>query len=414
MINYPKVLLFGHTFTDTTGIGITLTNLFADWPQQKIAVMANNIDVNLCEKIRPSALYIGQQKIKVKVDYQKKNKITLSTKLKQVIKYHYRKAGIRELTYKPSISEEDLRLAQVFNPDIIFCCLGSLNSIRLCEYLMDRMPNAKLVLYIVDDWVNTKINSRYFTVYWKRKYDREFRKLLNRASGCLSICQHMSDVYKEKYNREFFPFHNPVDIEEWSSLKIERKYSENISSILYVGKINEDTRQCLLDMGKVIENLNEEGYRFIFDVYSPDYGSNQYIFNDLKYSNVFPAVSHIDIPRISKAYSALFLTLGFSKQSREYVRLSMPTKLSEYLASGVSIILYCPPEIALAKYLVDQDCVIACTENDLATLQEKVLLLRDSHHIARLVSKSRKLAEDHDIEIVRERFRKTMYNFISM
>lgn len=411
--NYPKVLLFGHSFNDRTGMGITLTNLFADWPKVQIAVMANHIDVNLCERIRPCTIYIGRNVSKEKEFNQNINKKTLTAKIKQIIRHQYHKAGVRELIYKPSISKESLRLAQSFNPDIIFCCLGSLNSISLCAYFIDRMPNAKLVLYIVDDWANTKFNSRYFASYWRRRYNRGFRNLLNRASGYLSICQYMSDAYMEQYGKKFYPFHNPVNIKEWNALSIEPKYPDNIVSILYAGKINDDTRPCLSDLSKVVEELNNEGFNFILDAYTPDYSSNSNIFDGLSCCNVFPSIPHADIPRITKSYSALFLSLGFSKQSREYVRLSMPTKLSEYLASGIPIILYCPPEIALAKYLTNKECAIVCTENKLDILKEKVSLLNDSRYCAKIVLKSLKLAEDHKITIVRERFRKTMYSFIT-
>lgn len=411
-LNYNKVLLFGHSFSDTTGMGITLTNLFTDWPKEQIAVMANHIDVNLCERIRPCALYIGQNESGVKANYQYIDKQNFTAKIKYIIRHQYHKAGVSELTYSPSISEERLRLAQTFNPDIVFCCLGSLNSMILCEYFMDRMPNAKLVLYIVDDWVNTKINTRYFSAYWKRMYDRAYRKLLNRASGCLSICQYMSDAYMEQYGKKFYPFHNPVDLKEWTTLEVKPKYPGNIISILYVGKINDDTRPCLIDMSRVVESLEREGYKFVFDVYTPDYSSNSYIFKGLTHCNIFPPIAHADIPRITKSYSALFLTLGFSKQSREYVRLSMPTKLSEYLASGIPTILYCPPEIALAKYLTINDCAIVCTENKLDILKKKMIQLNDSRYYVDVVSKSLKLAEDHDITVVRERFKKTMCSFI--
>lgn len=411
---YPKVLLFGHSFTDTTGLGITLTNLFANWPREQIAIMANHIDVNLCERIRPCALYIGHSKFSSKGSYQGKNNKTILTIIKQIIRHQYHKTGINELMYKPSILEESLQLAQEYNPDIVFCCLGSLNSMRLCAYFMDKMPKAILVLYIVDDWVNTKINCRYFSFYWRRRYDNEFRKLLNRASGCMSICQYMSDAYLEKYGKKFYPFHNPVDLQKWNAMKVDSKYPDNVISILYIGKINDDTRHCIVDMSKVVENINKEGYNIVFDVYSPDYYSNNDIFYGSSFCNIFAPIAHADIPIITKSYSALFLPLGFNKHTREYVRLSMPTKLSEYLASGLPIILYCPAEIALAKYLSSKECAIVCTENNLDELKEKVSKLNDCSFYADLVSKSLKLAEFHDVTLVRKSFRNIMYNFIPL
>ena len=39
-IAFPKVLIFGQTFNDFSGGGITLTNLFEDWPVEDLAVIS--------------------------------------------------------------------------------------------------------------------------------------------------------------------------------------------------------------------------------------------------------------------------------------------------------------------------------------------------------------------------------------
>ena len=62
MKQYPRVLLFGHCFNNYTGMGITLTNLFADWPKNNIAVWADGVEPELCNIIRPCRVYIGRYK----------------------------------------------------------------------------------------------------------------------------------------------------------------------------------------------------------------------------------------------------------------------------------------------------------------------------------------------------------------
>lgn len=407
---YPKVLLFGHTFNNYTGMGITLTNLFADWPKDNIAVWADGVEPVLCETIRPCAKYIGR--IKATSDSSEViKKLTLKGKLRNILRNLYYKTGLPELIADTSISSFQLAEAISFNPEIIFCALGSDIAMKRCENLMDNFPNASLVLYIVDDWVNTKINTRFFPSFWRHKYDRDFRHIMDRASGLLSICLYMTEEYKRMYNKIYYPFHNPVDLAEWQKLKVQAKYSEDKISILYIGKINDDTTPCLLDMCEVIKNLNTNGTSFIFDIYSPDYKTKAYLFEDKKDIHAFPQIAHEEIPKVMKSYSSLFLPLGFSKQSRTYVRLSMPTKLTEYLASGKPIILYCPKEIALAKYLQNKDCVIMCTKEGVDLLKNAVVKLRDKNVYNHLVDNSLKLATQHDVHLVRERFRETLCRF---
>ena len=66
---FPKVLMLEHSFNNTTGMGITLTNLFYDWPKSRIGVMSDDINVEIINSIRPCSSYIGISKY---IDYSAK------------------------------------------------------------------------------------------------------------------------------------------------------------------------------------------------------------------------------------------------------------------------------------------------------------------------------------------------------
>lgn len=408
---YPKVLVLGHQFDDRTGLGITLANLFANWPKERLSIMAPLIDVEKCEKARPCIKYIGRRQEARKQETKPGLRGTIRAKIRSL--YYY--LGINERNYSFPYKEDEVIEAQRFQPDIVFTCLGSLNSMKNCLTIMQQMPSSKLVLYIVDDWVNTKENNRLFSGLWRKENDKHFRLLLDKADGLLSICPYMSEIYKEKYNKKFLPFHNPVDNNYWNSLPLRRKYGPGEKGVLYVGKINVDTKQCLIDVASVIESLNHRtassGYKYYMDVYTPDFGANKEMFKKNSSSNVKPPVSHDEIPRLMKSYDALLLTLGFSKRSREYVRLSMPTKVSEYMASGIPTILYCPEEIALARYLEPKGCTISCFQRDQNKLASAISVLDNDSYCQKIVTEALETAKRHDIQIVRQGFEKALMNF---
>lgn len=408
---YPKILLLDHQFDNRTGLGITLANLFANWPQDKLAIMARMIDVNKCENSRPCKYYFGQHHTPSETFVRKGFK----WRLRELIKKCYYYLGLNEIRHKFSYRKEDIEKAQSYNPDIIFCCLGTLNSMVDCEQVLSYFPKSRLVLYIVDDWVNTKENNRLFSKFWRKENDRHFRLLLNKAAGLLSICPYMSDVYKERYGKTFLPFHNPVDYDYWKDLPLKRKYGVGEKAVLYVGKINADTKQCLIDVATVIDSLNkrtEKKYKYILDVYTPDYLANQELFMANSSSHVMPAVPHDEIPLLMKGYDALLLTLGFSKQSKEYVRLSMPTKVSEYLASGIPTLLYCPEDIALARYLVPQNCTINCLERNISNLAGSLSMLENDDYCTKMVVGAMKIAKCHDANKVRDEFANSLRGFL--
>ena len=394
MTSFAKVLLFGHQFDNRTGLGITLANLFANWPKDRIAVFANGIDVQQCELSRPCCEYIGQTTRKTL------SAAAYNNKLRNMAKAIYIKSGLQDLRHKWNYKEEHVRRAIAFDPDILFCCLGSYGSMLDCEKMLERLPHAKLVLYIVDDWVNKKSRN-----------DRLFKRLLDKSAGLLSICPYMSESYLKQYGKTFYPFHNPVDVAHWQGLHPEKKYGEDTTSIIYTGKINADTKGCLLDMCKAVQKLNAAGGKFVFDVYTPNYAYNAELLKDYESCHILPPIPHDEVASVMKSYSALFLTLGFSKASRTYVRLSMPTKLSEYLAAGVPTLLYCPREIALARYLESQDCAICCFEKGTDELVAHMQKLNDEKFCEQLVTKASQVALKHDVKTVRAEFEQRMNGF---
>lgn len=408
-MRYPKVLLLGEPFNDYTGMGITLLNLFKDWPKENITIASYNLDVNLCEKLRPCAQYVvfGNINNRTSTHTPSKQSKGIKTILRDCIKYIYDKTGLADFRRIP-ITKSLLDCIESFQPDIIFSALGTLNRIRFCEEVMTYAPNSKLALYIVDDWPNTRFNGRLFKWFWRKKYDTAYRQIITRADTCLSICQYMSDSYKSQYGVVFHPFHNPVDIVKWDSIERKRKYKDNVFSVLYVGKINQDTQKTLQDLCKVVSSLNQKGENIVFDIYSPN---TKHKINLTKYNgcNIKGQIPNEQIPMLMKGYDALFLTLGFSNTSRQYVRLSMPTKLTEYLVSGVPILLYCPEEIALSKYVSEHNAAVVCNKPDKKLLQSVLLnLIHNNDYNKDVVRCARELSQQHDIKVVRERFRNVL------
>lgn len=408
---YPKVLLWGHTFDNYSGMGITLTNIFYNWPTERIAVSANGVNKTLCEEIRPCATYIPWSNGASISKRDKKR--TKSDAVKDILRPIVKMFDFREILRKPNISNRVVEEIKQYSPDVIFCSLGSLASMKLLLELNRLLPNIPIVLYIVDDWPNTRYLDKRFRFVWKRQYKKYFSKVLNIAQGYYSICKYMSDAYLEQYGKKFYPVHNPVDVEYWNSIETEAKY--DVPSILYVGKINRETADNIHDMCRVVECLNKQGIKVVFDVYSPDYASKGHKFSKYKNSHILPAVDHDQIPLLTKQYKYLFLTLGFSKVSRKYARLSMPTKLSEYMASGCPTILYSPKDIALSKYVAEHNAALTCFERDVDALYDKLLLLITDGHISEMVKENAcKLAKQHDIYSVRTDFENSLIDTLKV
>ena len=401
--DFCKVLVLGEPFNDYTGMGVTLTNLFKEWPTEKMAVASNNLNIKLCEKIRPCSQYVITGKSSPAPVHR--NKIVKF--LRHELGKFYMRFGHSDLARIP-VSEDLKRCIDIFNPDIVFSTLGSLDRMNYLQDVMAYARDSKYVIYITDDWCNTRYNGRFFRKAWKKAYDDKLKEVLEKSALNLSICPYMSAAYKSQFGADFIPFHNPVDTRVWNSVPAIKKYGSDLKSIVYVGKINKDTKPCLKSMSRVVERMNSQGKKVIFDIYSPDQKDADE-FSGFRHTTVNQSIPNAEIPGLLKSYDCLLLPLGFSKSSREYTRLSMPTKLTEYMASGVPMIVNCPEEIALSKYATDSEFAFVCNSQSEDALYNTVLrALTDMASMVRVVRIALKEAEFHDVHTVREQFRKVM------
>lgn len=405
---YPKILIVGHYFNDKSGSGVTLTNLFKDWPQENIAIAANNIDIDYCIKFRPCTTYFDFNLKREKFDNNSisKNRRNsfVPSKIRNFLKENF---GFLDITPDRRLSDNFLKFIDHYNPEIIYTALGSLREIKFINKLMG-YRSIPLAIHIWDDWPNSLFNNRYFQFYWEYIYNKEFLKTLNISKVRMSICKSMSDEYKVIYNKTFIPFHNPVDCSVWENVPRIEKFSNE--SIIYIGKINNNTIAPIIDLCQAIGQLNKKGKTIIFDIYTPDYSQdNSKKIN--KYSNchIYNSVSHNEIPQLLRSYSFVFLTLGFGKNDIKYTRLSMPTKLTEYLVSKTPILLYCPKEIALYEYSKIGRWAYWC-DRGVVNLCDAINCLISDKNIQEFISNNAyaTVMEFHTTEIVREKFRQTI------
>lgn len=405
---YPKVLIIGASFDDCTGAGVTLTNLFKDWPSDKLAVA----DYRVCEDgrllCRPcSATYSFKQSITAyaapKAEKQGCSKRSL---LRQSVSSWYRLLGIGDIRSPMSCNESFLNFFDNFNPDIVFTPLGSIASMHFFRELMQKRQ-FKPVIHIWDDFL-PRLNNRLFPAVWKAYADYLFKNILSRADMlCLSIGDKMTKEYARRYGREFFPFHNPVDIDEWDS--VPQTDTRNFT-VSYFGKINANTEESLLDLCKAVDILNQQGYCVGFAMHSgkinPHFSEKVSAF---RHSHVCEKIGREGIIHAFKSSSILFYPVSFDSQSIEYQKLSIHTKMTEYIASGVPILLYAPKNIAVSEYLEKYNAAEICNQgvnNLVAAIQN---MMNNASNMHSKVNNAYLLAKnEHNAPVVRERFLQTI------
>lgn len=92
---------------------------------------------------------------------------------------------------------------------------------------------------------------------------------------------------------------------------------------------------------------------------------------------VLPFAEEAALARDMEQADVLYLPLPFGERHREFVRLSLSTKLVSYLASGLPIVYHGPAEAAAARLLATHDAGVLATSLDPQLIARALLEARE-------------------------------------
>lgn len=397
-MSFPRVIIIGETFRSNGGGGITMMNLFKDWPSDNLAVIteltAESSPTFHCQKyyqigyhekkIIFPLLWIKKRILsgEVMVGNNRKDQPWAGKGLsgpRSLLKLLYYKTikilGINHLTYKMQLSEKLLHWVKNFSPDIIYHQPFNFSDMQLA-YQLKRAINIPMVIHVMDDIVSFANKPNLLYYYWQKKIHGLFRMLIDSASVCLSISDYMSVEYYNRYNKNFIAFRNPVELDEWMPhMKKQWELSTPIR-IVYTGRLAVPNLNSLLLFCRAISNVREKGHDIVLDIYSLDVNHSFYRrLKTLDGISIMKPVPYSQIPELISGYDIALLPIDFNSRSIQFARFSISTKTSEYLISGVPVILLAPVEIALTDYAHKNKCMYIISNSDLKNIENRLIEL---------------------------------------
>ena len=421
-MSFPRILIFGQPFNNFTGGGITLTNLFKDWPKERIAVTylghgLQNVTTDVCDiyyqlgreehkwkfpfnliqRDFPSGLKLFRGEKGAAPGFVKKG-----LRYKLVNGYFYpflNWLGFIHFTTSISVSQKFSRWLSEFKPEILYLQVAARDEILFANELIDylKVPS---VIHVMDDWPSVISDTGLFRKQWSVIIDGEFKSLLDKVNLHLCISDAMSDEYLRRYSKKFIPFHNPIETELWSSFtkkdfSIDRK---NIK-ILYSGRIGDNgIAESIVEVASAIDSMNENGLNINLHIQAPS--SIKAIIDRLrKYKSVVinDFADYSQIPAIFSNADILLLANDFDPHGIKYLRFSMPTKASEYMISGTPVLLYTPEIAAVSKFFSRNECGYCLTKQSREEIVKAIWYLIDNEEL-------RKMLSQKAVNLARERF----------
>lgn len=435
---YPKVLIIGQSFNTNSGGGITLLNLFKGWDPDRVAVASSDIDLrqkdicnnyyqigmseekwafpfNLFQRKLPSGNVPKEAFENADMDDAYSTTRPKPSAVKEWIKSTFilllNFIGVYHWVYTYRLSPKLLQWIEDFQPDVIYAQATSLGMIKLTHSVLDK-TQGDLAIHIMDDYISTINPPGLLHNYWGRQLDKGFRGLVNRATHLMSICQEMSDEYEIRYGRAFSPYHNPVEIEQWLHAAKGEWTAKNPFEVMYGGRIGIGTSVSLVTIAKAVSKLAEEGLYIYFRVHTFSKDEEKVIaaINAEKNCRVLPPVQHHELPELLAEMDLLVLPIDYDPKGMKYIRLSMPTKCSEYMASGTPNLVFSPKEMAMYKYAEREKWAYTVSENSVDTVAEALRTLYDNEELREQLGTTGMhiAATKHDANIIRDDFRKEL------
>lgn len=428
-MHLPKVLIINQPFNTITGGGITLSNLFARWDRDKLAVacsgylLTEDMDPTFCNNyyqlgskerkwIFPFNLfgrkyYSGPININDSVNNRDKVVVKKSKlRVKLIMEYMlpiFDYIGLSHFQAKTRLSTVLCSWLVDFNPDILYVQSETREDILFCIEVCDflKLP---MVFHMMDDWPTTVGVKGPMKNFWKSKIDKEFRLLLDRADLLMGISDYMAQEYKKRYGKKFVTFHNPINLDFWEKDQRNTYQLPQRPILLYAGRIGLGIDKSLKNIAEAIKKINSEmrtDIKFIIQAQEEPIWSKNY--ENVEFREF---VRYEGLPAVFSEADFLILPYDFSVESLSYIRYSMPTKASEYMASGTPIIIFAPKDTALVQYAEKYNWAAVVTDNSIDVLAEKVRELFLDESLREQIAKTAKnIAEKrHSSKLVGKEF----------
>lgn len=400
---YPKILIVDN-FNQRDANGITIYNLFSQWPVGRIAVVHKekgnyrNIAVPNVKQyfilgnkevkyIFPFSLFlkIGPTQIINEYNFmdefvhdfsldKQRNISKVRLIFYKIFTTIFFKLGLGFFQKKFIISSDLERWVECFKPDYIYSSGGNISTLRFVLEMKNRFK-VKFILHTFDDYLYRLENSLFSNLVLK-KTNMEIQRAILNADKLFSISDKMSFEFERRFGRKFHKFHNPVNRDFVSIQKPQSELQDTIFRFGYFGKINNDVNDVIsafIDALPTNFSINIE-----FHIFSQS-NLNEWIYGIGKKVKIHykGCLSYSEIPKVMSSYNGLLLPLTFKKESVRYLKLSLSSKASEYMISGVPIFLLAPIDFAVSEYLIDNKAAFVVSEISDLTEQIKRFVIDD-------------------------------------
>jgi len=410
--DYPRVLVISHnSFSDTNNNGKTLSAFFNGWPKDKLAQLylwPEDPDRTVCE------LFYRITDYEILACFLRKNKkagAELTIERENAIKHpqsdlgnfvgslyknrgnHDGGKGLHYVIYE--LFKRRVPLALIvrdilwnldywktddlnewlnkFSPELVFYqSSNGVFAFRLVNWI-SRNLKIPIIMEVTDDYVSP---NRTIDIFWWGHYfwlKKWFAKTVKKAYIVIAIGDLMAEEYQRRFGGKYNVLMNSVSVDEIESTSYANHDAQTVKFI-FAGGLHLNRWKTLSVIGECLQELNTEGYRSQFDIFS-----NVEPITSIKKAITIPPIMRYqgslnqdELKKTLNEAEILVHVEAFDRKSRTTTRLSISTKIPEYMVTGRCILAVGPKEVASMQYLQKNNIAEVCTSLDKKILKDKL------------------------------------------
>lgn len=240
-------------------------------------------------------------------------------------------------------------------PDLIFFCGGDSNHLYRKVHRLAERYNAPIVYYITDDYVLPVRTLNVFAAINRAWTRRAFKSMCRASALVLTIGDEMARVYEQKFGVRSVTAMNMVDVPDVASTSTAPTRDALVLS--YLGGLHSNRWRVLHELGASLERLAPHGLIGELRVYSgePVDPAVEAALTRHPYSSFCGRLDAEGVKAVMLESDVLVHVESDDPKSKAVTRLSVSTKIPEYMASGKPLLALGPSDIGSIRYLVETE-----------------------------------------------------------
>lgn len=372
--SFPRVLVVARDpFNTESHTGITLSNLFRGWPDERLMGIhwgqSLKADLSIFSKqlrLPPKGLCKALLQMRQPILGQKNlnSDIVAANKFQEIgAHFLYRcwnlliNVGFNHWAFAWLIPGEVRNAINIFQPQLMYAVL--IPETIVFDVIDQRPDYTNLMVHIFDDWISIPQRKPFGNLFYSR-IRKKLISTFSEANVRIAIGEEMSRTYEMRYGQNFSWIQNAPDEKFWMNYKNKGSEYETRFIFRSIGSIYPGGNlEAIERFARAVEDLGDLKPRPILEMYVPKQSEQEIKKRMSRFSQVFIyqlPIKDDDIARIYQTSGAVLLAYNGDEYASKWLGLSMPTKLPICLLTSTPIFVFAPRDAAITKFIISRQC----------------------------------------------------------